>query len=299
LADLGAAHGTTQVECLTLALPGAADESAAAASTARALGLRHASVACGADDVGALLRTAARAYDEPQTFGALLTASAVAEAARKRGKVVLSGDGGDEAFAGYAWHHGPFDSPMAHLGRVMPRFMVEEANELIPGAMLVSDDIAAWAASHDAPGLPDPRRAQRFDLLTFCAGSILPKIDRAAMHVGLEVRAPLLDRRILAWALSRPVAAGPTQPVNAKAVLRRYLEGRVPSDVLARPKQGFSLRLGDADPWPLMLPQLGETRLARDVLSDQWRTIIEVPGAMRSQRMFSLLMLAAWFEERA
>jgi asparagine synthetase B (glutamine-hydrolysing) len=119
------------------------------------------------------------------------------------------------------------------------------------------------------------------------------------MHVGLEVRAPLLDRRILAWALSRPVAAGPTQPVNAKAVLRRYLEGRVPSDVLARPKQGFSLRLGDADPWPLMLPQLGETRLARDVLSDQWRTIIEVPGAMRSQRMFSLLMLAAWFEERA
>lgn len=299
LADLRA----SDVSCLTLALPGLADESPAAAITAQRLGLRHERIPCQPDNLPTLLRTVAQAFDQPQIFGALLTQSAIANAARQSVKVVLAGDGGDEAFAGYSWHTGAFDSPMAHLRRVMPRFTCDEARRLIPGTNL--DHLATWAEALDAPDLPDPRRAQRFDLLTFCAGSILPKIDRASMHVGLEVRSPFLDRRLLDRALTRPPSHDTRHGERqSKPLLRRYLRGRVPDEVLDRPKQGFSLRLSgagcdDVDPWPAMLPWLAQSRLAREVLDPRWPSIATAPSPLRSQRIHSLVMLASWYEEKS
>ncbi len=297
LAALHAPHPSS-VTAITLAMPGAADESMAAAAIAQACGHRHIRIECSAADVDDLLHAAAEAYDEPQTFGALLTATAVARAAREHVKVVLSGDGGDEAFGGYAWHSEPFESGASHLSRVMPRFTFDEVQRLIPDSGLSAEAIAEWANSLDAPAMPHPRRAQRFDLLTFCAGSILPKVDRAAMAVGLEVRAPMLDRRLLDWSLSRPVSKDERGGGSAKSLLREYLAPRLSKDMLARPKQGFSLRLGDRDPWPEMFPRLAETRLVRDVLGESWRAVVEAPHPMRSQRMYSLLALAAWLEAR-
>jgi len=158
--------GRTDVTALTLDIDGPDSEASAGAAVAAHLGLEHASIPFGAQDAWRTLLEAAEAYDEPQAYGALLTATRLARAARERGTVMLAGDGGDEAFAGYAWHRSaparrPPDerhdelarrvreataeereraaaldalatlSPLhAHLQRVFPRFHPSEASAL-------------------------------------------------------------------------------------------------------------------------------------------------------------------------
>jgi len=328
---LALASANEPVECFTLGLDGPDDESGAAACTAAHLGMRHTAIPFRADDAADMLDRAAEAFDEPQAFGAVLTATAISRAARPHAKVLLAGDGGDEAFGGYTWHGPPAHpdrtlarehrtlaaaagradadgatrsralaslaslSPLhAHLQRVFPRFHPAEAAALLAPLTPAYDEhaYAAHASEHDRPALPWPRRAQRLDLMGFCAGSILPKVDRSSMAFGMEVRAPFLDRRVLDWALRRPVDDQP----GPKAVLRQYLRGRVPAGVLARPKQGFSLRLG-SDPWPEQLPWLRRSRVA-GMLHPGWEGFVAPGAPSRSARIFALCMLAAWAERR-
>lgn len=65
------------------------------------------------------------------------------------------------------------------------------------------------------------------------------KVDRASMARSLEVRSPLLDHNFVRKGLAMPadakLAAG-----EKKAIFKKALEGRVPHDLLYRPKQGFS-----------------------------------------------------------
>lgn len=332
---LALARGKHPVSCTTLALPGAADESALAEQTAAALGLPHRRVPIDAGEAPELLRTAAALFDEPQGFGALLTMTRVAIAARQTGKAVIAGDGGDEALAGYLWHRAPPAHPPAadreaerragtgaaagevrrlamsslagrsflhaYLQSVMPRFHPVEAGAILEplGAEYDEATYVEWLAPSDRPAAPWPRRAQRLDLRGFCAGSILPKLDRATMGMGLELRAPFLDRRVLEWALSRPVEPGETDAATSKPVLRRYLTGAIPPRVLSRDKQGFSLRLGRTDLFSNMLGRLGSMRLFREgVLSSDWRGFVAPDAPWREGRAFALCMLAAWAEDR-
>lgn len=297
------------IRCLTMALDSPDDESPAASLTADHLGFPHVSVPFGHEDLDETLAAAAIAYDEPQVYGALLTATRLARTARELGKVMLVGDGGDEAFAGYLWHQRPpceSDAPPSHflsayLRSVMPWFGPADAATLFEpirdAGEPVYDEHAsiAWCLAHDRPDLPWPRRAQRLDLLGFCAGSILPKIDRASMAVGLELRAPFLDRRVLEWALTRPVQHD--QAAGTKPILRRYLRRRVPPVVLDRPKQGFSLRL-TGTPWIDRLPRLTHGALARDVLGSGWRSLVDPGTPYQNARCYALLMMSEWFAQR-
>ncbi|MEZ6234797.1 MAG: asparagine synthase (glutamine-hydrolyzing) [Phycisphaerales bacterium] len=335
----GVAPSRSPVRAFTLALDSKDDEAPAARQTAAHLGLEWTGVPMGSSSLDEALTAYARAFDEPQGYGALLTAGAISRAARRHGKVMLAGDGGDEAFAGYTWHAGTLgttpgsrsaaaprresgggvgvlDAPGVasgrvavgtHLRRVLPRFEAWEVEALLApfGVRYGEQAYAGWAAAHDRPGLPWPRWAQRMDLMTFCAGSILPKVDRASMDVGLEVRAPFLDRRVLEWALSRPVtpeeargAAGGSNG-GSKPILRRYLEGCVPPGVLTRPKQGFSLRIG-ANAWAGFGDRLLESRLVKDgVLGPHVRRVIDPADPRAASRIPALCMLAAWWDARA
>lgn len=310
---------------LTLAMAGAHDESPVAAATAADLGLAHERIDFGSLDLDALLLRAARAYDEPQAYGALLTMVAIAEAARTHRKAVLAGDGGDEAFAGYAWHgyeHRQTKAPtpidlgpdvpasdrhaalrslagshelLGYQSAVFPRWHPLELAHLLSPTSLGFDERVPLAILEEAdePSLPAPRRWQRLDLRLFCASSILPKVDRGSMAVGLEVRTPLLDRRVLEWALARPVAEEP----GSKAPLRRWLAGRVRPDALSRPKQGFSLRIDGDAPWTSRLGMIDRSTLA-SMLHPSWRSFVTPDAPFAEARAYGLCMLAAWLSER-
>jgi asparagine synthetase B (glutamine-hydrolysing) len=80
------------------------------------------------------------------------------------------------------------------------------------------------------------------DVKTYLADDILVKVDRMSMAASLEARVPLLDYRIVEFALNLP----PHLKLNGqetKVILRRIMANRLPEAVLNKPKEGFSIPL--------------------------------------------------------
>ena len=74
---------------------------------------------------------------------------------------------------------------------------------------------------------------------TYLPGDILPKVDRASMHFGLEVRAPFLDPAVVSFLMALPYEQK-FRAGRGKWLLRKLMEGRLPASVLTKRKQGFA-----------------------------------------------------------
>jgi asparagine synthase (glutamine-hydrolysing) len=161
-----------------------------------------------------------------------------------------------------------------------------------------------WDEEAWAPGLAFPERMMLADALTYLTDDVLVKVDRAAMGVGLETRAPFLDHRVFEFAWSLPldfrIRGGET-----KAVLRQVAYRYLPKSVLDRPKSGFALPLHDYLRGPLR--DWAEALLARDRLKgegyfdpDAVRLTWEQHLSGRFNRQYeiwSVLMFQAWLEQ--
>ena len=120
----------------------------------------------------------------------------------------------------------------------------------------------------EARGLAVPSVAERMmfhDLVAFLPDDILVKVDRASMGVSLELRAPLLDHRLLdfSWQLPHDLRI---RDGRGKWLLRRVLDRYVPPALMDRPKTGFSLPVGDWLRGPLR--EWAESLLSPAALSD-------------------------------
>jgi asparagine synthase (glutamine-hydrolysing) len=83
------------------------------------------------------------------------------------------------------------------------------------------------------------QRAEYADLKVYLPNDVLVKVDRMSMAHGLEVRCPLLDRRVLEFAFRVPATTKMPQ-LRPKRLLRRLARARIPPEVLRRPKHGFT-----------------------------------------------------------
>jgi asparagine synthase (glutamine-hydrolysing) len=252
------------------------DESEAASVYARHFGVdHHLRVITGLDAL-ALVDDVAAAYTEPfgdySSFPTLMVSALAAE----HGKVVLSGDGGDELFWGYPrfakvrrarrWFGLPRSARIAAYGASKPLPVAKRPARgiLFPTigdwyfdahAGLRDADLAAFAPDllgvppsldlFDLPGLPsDDELLQwvRQNELRCHLPMVLHKVDRASMHHSLEVRVPLLDLELLDLAARVDPSAALDGPLG-KVVLRKALARRIPPEQIPVAKKGFTVPL--------------------------------------------------------
>jgi asparagine synthase (glutamine-hydrolysing) len=215
-------------------------------------------------------------FDEPFADSSAIPTYLVSRLARQHVKVVLSGDGGDELFAGYDRYvvdhrrrrlgllgDVGLGVPLRALSALLPVGGGKNTlyNLSLPRLDRYIDSISLFpkhafreilGADGDMLGVdirPLANRSldwlsqlQDLDLKTYLPGDILTKVDRMSMANSLEARVPLLDHPLVEFACSLPSAlrlrAGTT-----KYLLKRALHSRVPAEVLTRPKQGFAVPL--------------------------------------------------------
>lgn len=319
----------------------ALDESAPAAAIARQLGTEHTHLALPAGEALALVEHLPDLYDEPFADAAQVPAVLVARAARRAVAVALTGDGGDEVFHGYqryldaerawgaigAWPVGARSGLAAMLrgaGRALPpgRWSQRALRQGVrlgaldvdaygralmrfDGARAVDADLdPAWAAVPSVldGATPSERLRWRDQALALPEG-IHAKLDRASMAVGLELRVPLLDPRLMQLAWRLPAAWHARDGVG-KRLLRALAAEVAPVGIAARRKQGFDVPLtawlrGPLRDWAETL--LAPAALAREPLLDAaharrlWRDHLAA-RADHAHALWALLMYRAWSE---
>ncbi len=225
--------------------------------------------------------------DEPFADSSALPMYLLCQATRRHVTVALSGDGGDENFAGYEryawalkeerWRRAVpafWRSAALSLGRsfLSPYWrgytLLENLNqELLPAAartlFCFQDDVKQEVYSDDfrrrlggpsaterfldgAPvngHLPSLSRLQSQDLAFYLPDDILTKVDRMSMAHSLEVRAPLLDYRVVELGASFP----PEWKLNgegSKLILKEAVRELLPPEIYNRRKTGFGIPLG-------------------------------------------------------
>jgi asparagine synthase (glutamine-hydrolysing) len=142
------------------------------------------------------------------------------------------------------------------------------------------------------------------DILTYLPDNNLAKLDRAAMAVSLETRAPLVDHRLVEFAARVPLSMK-IQGRTGKLLLRALLERYLPRETFERQKMGFGVPVGAWIRGPLREwaeDLLAPSRLARDgyfdvqQVRDEWQS--HLSGRTNGQyRLWSILMFQAWLEQ--
>lgn len=141
------------------------------------------------------------------------------------------------------------------------------------------------------------------DMLSFLSEDILVKVDRAAMGVSLETRAPFLDHRVVEFVWRLPVSVK-IRNGRPKWGLRRVLDKYVPKRLVERPKAGFLVPLaawlrGPLKDWAEAL--LDERRLHAEGFFDpkpvrqKWNEHLSGHGRW-DDHLWSILMFQAWLE---
>ncbi|RMH37836.1 MAG: asparagine synthase (glutamine-hydrolyzing) [Nitrospirae bacterium] len=289
--------------------------------------------------------------DEPLADVSVFPTFLVSKLARQEVTVSLSGDGGDELFAGYEWYVAQQVDryyqrlPAAVRTRVMPRLcrlippsehkkgFINKLKRFIEGASLdpqlqhfrwclflsnekrqacYHPDFFATLADHDACDrflhyLQHHARAdwlwrdQFADIKTYLVDDVLTKVDRMSMANSLEVRTPFLDYRVVEFAARMP-SRWKLHRLETKHFLKKALASRLPTPILYRKKEGFSIPMKN---WlkrelrPLMEDVLSSDRLKREgVFNPEYVETMKrehlAGSANWSHELWALMMFEMW-----
>jgi asparagine synthase (glutamine-hydrolysing) len=277
------------------------DETGGVAALAAGEGAEFVDVPYGKADFLADAGLAALACDDAVADYAILPTLHLARRAARDVKVVLSGEGGDEFFAGYGRYR-------AGLRAIGAKFPTRPGPALRAG--LFGDDLARQLdaryalAGANMPGLlqrlADRRGAlaalQHHDIDDWLPNDLLIKLDRCLMRHGLEGRTPFIDRQMSAYGFHLPVAAKIGRG-GGKHLVKSWLAQRLPACRPFARKRGFTVPVGG---WiaeeahrlaPLVAAQDGVAEL---ISADKAQAVIEAADGRGDARGNGRGGLLAW-----
>ena len=150
-------------------------------------------------------------------------------------------------FRGKATFQSLSRSPLEGYFNTMSIFRPDEKPRLFTADFRKSlegyDTMEVLQDYYDRVDTDDPlSRIQYVDIKTYLTDDILAKVDRTSMAVSLEVRAPLLDHKVMERAASIPSSLK-LRETNGKYILKKAMEPVLPKEILYRRKQGFAVPL--------------------------------------------------------
>ena len=162
-------------------------------------------------------------------------------------KVVQSGQGADEVFAGYHWYP-PMGSPAAatlegavaqYRGAFFDRDTAGMQAIVASGAVAPGDPSERFVAEHFARAGADTGidRALRLDTTVMLVDDPVKRVDNMTMAWGLEGRVPFLDHELVELAATCPPELKIAH--DGKGVLKQAARRVIPSEVIDRPKGYF------------------------------------------------------------
>jgi asparagine synthase (glutamine-hydrolysing) len=231
-------------------------------------------------DASALIERLVWHLDEPFADSSALPTYLVSELAGRHVKMVLSGDGGDEAFAGYDRYlrfakleglgglRRPAGLALGAAGALLPglrgfrlRRIGQRLRQRFPDSYLSGvalsrpEQMLALLGEAGREGYaslhplfdPNDGRARLdqvidADIRSYLLDDILVKLDRMSMAASIEGRAPLLDHRVVEFAVRLPLPMR-VREGRGKYLLRKVARRWLPSSVMDKPKQGFAIPL--------------------------------------------------------
>ncbi|HXS38203.1 MAG TPA: asparagine synthase (glutamine-hydrolyzing) [Flavipsychrobacter sp.] len=259
------------------------DESGVARQTAKHLGIRSETILLGPSRLSDI-DTLVEYYDEPFADSSALPSYHLCKAAAEHGTVFLTGDGGDESFAGYRRYIRALNNAsiqnipgvLKSLSKTASSVFAKYSNIAYKLRKVGTDTETSVAFMDDLPynpiydyvysdgvianrsqwvkdkmeqywlknGFPITAKQQYWDLALYLPDDILVKMDRASMANSIEVRSPFLDYRIVEWAATIP-GKYLIDNQKGKKLLRDLCNKYLPSTVTNAPKSGFGVPLHD------------------------------------------------------
>jgi len=202
---------------------------------------RHHQLRIGEHEILDQLPQAFRAMSEPMVSHDCIAFYLLSREVAKHCKVVQSGQGADELFAGYHWYpqvDGADDAFAAYRAAFFDREHDEYAACVQP-AWLTGDMAGDFVREHFAmPGASAAvDKALRLDSTVMLVDDPVKRVDNMTMAWGLEARTPFLDYRVAE--LSARIPAQFKLPDGGKHVLKEAARKVIPSEVIDRPKGYF------------------------------------------------------------
>lgn len=242
------------------------------------LGTDHHEYTVTEKDAIELVERVTSVYDEPFADSSAMPTMLVSKMARQNVTMTLSGDGGDELFFGYGSYQWAkrLNSGLVKALRKPAAFGFSQMNDRYKRIARVFDyESEATKKSHIFSqeqyfftrnqirdflkpewqeeislneifgNLPRNLTAMEeqalFDLNYYLKDDLLVKVDRASMQYSLETRVPVLDYRIVEFALNLSPELKISSTGETKYLLKQVLYDLVPQEYFNRPKWGFSV----------------------------------------------------------
>ncbi|MDH1282470.1 N-acetylglutaminylglutamine amidotransferase [Pseudomonas chengduensis] len=275
---------------------------------AQRFGTQHHQLRIGEHEILEQLPQAFRAMSEPMVSHDCIAFYLLSREVAKHCKVVQSGQGADELFAGYHWYpqvEGAKDAFAAYRAAFFDREHDEYAACVQP-AWLTGDMAGDFVREHFAmPGASAAvDKALRLDSTVMLVDDPVKRVDNMTMAWGLEARTPFLDYRVAE--LSARIPAQFKLPDGGKYVLKEAARKVIPSEVIDRPKgyfpvPGLKHLEGATLGWvrDLLLDPSQDRGLFNPTMLDQLLTNPQSQlTPLRGSKLWQLAALNLWLSEQ-